>query len=261
MNARHLLLYLAYKYEGDWEAMMQAIKRKEPVSHDQVEENAQKNARSYMTLLDVDYPVGLKNLSRPPFVLFYKGNIDLIKEYSRCVTIVGSREANAYGTKKTREISSDLAKEGYTIVSGLAKGIDTAAMAGGIEFNKSVGVLGNGLGYHYPAENHDLQESVGERGLLLSEYPDSVKPAKNQFPDRNRILAGLSCLTILGGSKPRSGTLITAGIALESGREVACLPYRADEGSANNLLIQTGAALVQNAKDVLDLLADFKTQK
>ena len=134
-------------------------------------------------------------------------------------------------------------------------------MAGGIEFNKSVGVLGNGLGYHYPAENHDLQESVGERGLLLSEYPDSVKPAKNHFPDRNRILAGLSCLTILGGSKPRSGTLITAGIALESGREVACLPYRADEGSANNLLIQTGAALVQNAKDVLDLLADFKTQK
>ncbi len=261
MNARHLLLYLANKYEGNWEAMMQAIKRKEPVSPAQVEENAQKNVRPYMTLLDVDYPLGLKNLAQPPFVLFYKGNIDLIKEYNRCVTIVGSREANAYGTSKTREIASDLAKEGYTIVSGLAKGIDAAAMAGGLDFNKSVGVLGNGLGYYYPAENHDLQESVGEKGLLLSEYPDFVKPAKSHFPDRNRILAGLSCLTILGGSKPRSGTLITAGIALESGREVACLPYRADEGSANNLLIQTGAALVQNAKDVLDLLCDSKPQK
>ncbi len=258
MNARHLLLYLATKHQGDWSAMMRAIKNKEPVSPLEVEANAERNQRSYMTLLDADFPVGLKNLTQPPFVLFYKGNIDLIKDYKKCITIVGSRDSSAYGMKKTHEIAEGLAKEGFTIVSGLAKGIDASAMKGAVDFNKAVGVLGNGLGYHYPAENYDLQEIVGEKGLLLSEYPDFVKPAKHHFPDRNRILAGLSCLTILGGSKPKSGTLITAGVALDSGRDVACLPYRADEDSANNLLIQTGAALVQNTKDVLDLLATYQ---
>lgn len=241
--------------------MMRAIKAKEPVSPPEVEEYAKTNQRSYITLLDVDYPVGLKNLSQPPFVLFYKGNIDLIKEYSRCVTIVGSRDSNPYGMGKTKEIAEGLAKEGYTVVSGLAKGIDASAMSGAVGYNKAVGVLGNGLDFHYPAENQRLQDEVGERALLLSEYPDFVKPAKNHFPDRNRILAGLSCLTILGGSKPKSGTLITAGFALDSGREVACLPYRADEDSANNLLIQTGAALVQNTQDVLDLLSDCGREK
>ena len=154
-----------------------------------------------------------------------------------------------------------MAQKGVTVVSGLAKGIDAAAIKGAVDRGKAVGVLGNGLDYYYPAENRLLQEEVAEKGLLLSEYPDGVKPEKRHFPDRNRILAGLSCLTLLGGSKSHSGTLITAGFALDFGRDVACLPYRADEDSGNNLLIQTGACLVQNTEDVLDLMPAFKQKK
>ncbi len=261
MTARMLLLYLSHKYKGDWFAMMKAIKAKEPVDRREVEEFAQKQMRPFLTLMDPEYPDALKSIDQPPFVLYYQGNLSLISDFQKCVTLVGSREATSYGSKKSREIAADLAKEGYAIVSGLAKGIDGAALSGAVELGKAVGVLGNGLDCHYPSENAALQDQIAERGLLLSEYPDGVRPSQRNFPNRNRILAALSYLTLLGGSKPHSGTLITAGYALDDGREVACLPYRADEDSGNNLLIRTGACLVQNAQDVLELLPDRAKEK
>ncbi len=261
MTARMLLLYLSHKYKGDWMAMMKAIKAKEPVNCKEVEEFGQVQKRPFITLMDPEYPDALKNIDQPPFVLYYQGDFGLVSDFRKCVTLVGSREATSYGAKRSREIAEGLAKEGFTIVSGLAKGIDGAAMSGAVESGKAVGVLGNGLDYHYPSENAALQDRVAEKGLLLSEYPDGVRPSQRNFPNRNRILAGLSYLTLLGGSKPHSGTLITAGYALDDGREVACLPYRADEDSGNNLLIRTGACLVQNVQDVLELFPGRAKEK
>ena len=261
MTARELLLYISHRHGGEWTAMMRAIKAKETVSSQEVTDFASTHKRNYITLLDPEYPESLKEIVQPPLVLYYKGNLDLIRDMNRSVTLVGSRDCTSYGLARSREIAEGLAQKGVTVVSGLAKGIDAAAIKGAVGRGKAVGVLGNGLDYYYPAENRLLQEEVAEKGLLLSEYPDGVKPEKRHFPDRNRILAGLSCLTLLGGSKSHSGTLITAGFALDFGRDVACLPYRADEDSGNNLLIQTGACLVQNTEDVLDLMPAFKQKK
>ena len=254
MKASELLLYLSCKYGGDWHKLYQAIKIRENVIPEMVRKFAEQYATPYVTIVDDDYPSILKECRQPPFVLFYRGNIELLKDWRNCITIVGSRNAKTYGMDKCREISRDIAKEGYTIVSGLARGIDTAAMRGAVELGKAVGVLGTGLDTAYPSENRELQELVAQKGLLISEFPNGIGVRKENFPCRNRILACLSCLTLLGGSAEHSGTLITAGLAADMGREVACLPYRADEGSSNNLLIQTGAALVQNAKDVLNLI-------
>lgn len=254
MKANELLLYLSCKYGGDWHKMFQAIKARENVVPELVEGFAANYSTPYITIVDPDYPSILKECNQPPFVLFYRGKIDLIKDWRKCITIVGSRDAKTYGMNKCLEIAQDIAKEGYTVVSGLAKGIDTAAIRGALEAGKAVGVLGTGLDTAYPSENRELQELVAQKGLLLTEYPNGVGVKKENFPCRNRILASLSCLTLLGGSAKQSGTLITAGLAADMGREVACLPYRADEGSSNNLLIQTGAALVQNAQDVLNLV-------
>ena len=254
MKARELLVYLSCKYDGDWHKIYQAIKAKEYVHPEDVEDFASKFTAPFVTVIDPDFPPMLKNCFQPPFVLFYKGNLKLIQDWKKCITIVGSREAKAYGVQKCHEIAADVAKEGYTVISGLAKGIDTAAIKGALDYGKAVGVLGTGLSTSYPSENAALQRLVGEKGLLLTEYPEWVGVKRDNFPCRNRILACLSSLTLLGGSAKHSGTLITAGFAVDLGREVACLPYRADEGSSNNLLIQTGAALVQNAQDVLQLI-------
>ena len=254
MKANELLLYLSCKYGGDWHKLYQAIKIRESVIPQLVAEFAKQYPTPYVTIVDEDYPAVLKEGHQPPFVLFYRGNIDLIKDWRNCITIVGSRDAKPYGMDKCREISGDIAREGYTIVSGLARGIDTAAIQGALPFGKAVGVLGTGLDTAYPSENRDLQELVAQKGLVITEFPNGIGVRKENFPCRNRILASLSCLTLLGGSAKHSGTLITAGLAADMGREVACLPYRADEGSSNNLLIQTGAALVQNADDVLNLI-------
>ncbi len=258
MKANELLLYLSYKYDGDWHKLYQAIRVRESVIPQLVEDFAKNFTTQYVTIVDEDYPSILKECHQPPFVLFYRGNIKLIKEWRNCITIVGSRDAKPYGVDKCREISGGIAKEGYTIVSGLARGIDTAAIRGALPFGKAVGVLGTGLDTAYPNENRELQELVAQKGLIITEFPNGVGVRKENFPCRNRILASLSCLTLLGGSAKHSGTLITAGIAVDMGREVACLPYRADEGSSNNLLIQTGAALVQNAEDVLNLIRPAK---
>ena len=254
MKAKELLLYLVCKHNGDWVRVYNAIRSKEKVNPDEVVEFASNFKEKFITVVDESYPEPLRNCCKPPFLLFYKGNINLISSFKKCVTVVGSRDASAYGLSKTSEISTGLAEKGYTIISGMAKGIDSAAIKAAVGLGKAVGVLGTGLGVAYPSENRDLQDEVGQKGLLLAEYPSWVGVSKQNFPNRNRILASLSCLTLVGGSAPSSGTLITAGMAVDMGREVACLPYRADEGSANNLLIQTGAALVQNTKDVLNLI-------
>ncbi len=255
LSAKTILLYLSVKYKGDWQSIYEAIRRREKFSHEEALEIEKSVKCKVLAITDSEYPDSLKGCFKPPFILYYEGDLDCIKKENMCVSYVGSREASSYGKKMAEYISSDLASRGYTIVSGMAKGIDGAATRAALDVGgKAVGILGCGLDVCYPMENQDIYERLKKQGLLISEYPPGTKPNKDNFPLRNRIIAALSKLTIVGEAGKKSGTLITVGYALEAGKEVACLPYRADEDSACNSLIKEGAFMITSITDVLDLL-------
>lgn len=251
MEPRETLLYLSLKYQGDVLKMIDAIHTREDFDNDEAEAEIAKIHCPYVTVLDPEYPQALIETHCYPLVLFYRGNLSLVNDHMKCVTIVGSRACTEYGKEATTNIASEIARRGYTVVSGLARGIDTAANRGALPYGKSVAVLGNGIDYYYPSENSALQRDIGTMGLLLSEYPPTLAPSPESFPRRNRILAGLSGATILGGASGHSGTLITAAYALNYNRDLGCIPYRiGEEDSAGNAWIKTGASLIENADDV-----------
>lgn len=255
MTPKEILLTLAYKYQGDWDQMTRAMREKVHLSKGEIEKATKSLEGTHsLTILDPEYPESLKQCAKPPLVLFYEGNLSLIFDSKRAVSYVGARKASEYGLRKAKEIAEGLAKEGISVVSGLARGIDGAAGEAAAPFGKAVAVLGNGLDVYYPAEHSDLQRKIARDGLLLSEYPPGVEPAVEHFPMRNRIIAALSCVTVVGECSPHSGTMITVCSALGMGRDVACLPFEASPEAGTNLLIQEGAPLIQNARDVLDLM-------
>ena len=254
MDARDLLCYWSISCAGDQSAMMRAIRQKKEATPEEVESNVRRIKSKWVTLLDDDYPDALKKMPMPPLVLFYRGDYSLISDYTRCVSIVGSREATSYALKKAEELARGAADKGYSVISGLAKGVDTAVANGAFPYGRAVAVLGNGLGRVYPPENEALQRMIGQKGLLISEYPDDVGPAPYQFPARNRIIAGLSKATILAEAKLHSGSMITCALALELNRDVGAVPFRADEDSACNVIIKEGAALIESVDDLLLLL-------
>lgn len=258
MNGRDILIYLSIHHLGDWDKIVTSIKHRDDVSLTAVASAVKSLTSKVVTIVDPDYPVSLKEAPKPPFVLYYYGDLSLIDDRKRCLTYIGSRQASNYGLKMTKSICEAASKEGFAIISGLAKGIDGAAEKAALSQGKAVAVLGNGIDYFYPAENSALQRDMKTKGLVLSEYPFATPPRPECFPARNRILAALSQLTIVGEAKSRSGTLITVGYALSIGRDVACVPYRADEESACNALIKEGAPMVESLEDVLDLVGARK---
>ena len=212
----------------------------------------------FFSILDSHYPALLKEIYNPPALLFYGGNLTLLKRPS--LAVIGSRAASAYGLAVTRKLIPDLLKEGYTIVSGLARGIDTAAHQMTLQHQgQTIGILGAGLDVYYPQENQRLQEDLRKRHLLLSEYLPGTPPRRHHFPARNRIIAGLTQGTIIIEAKIRSGTLITAQLALESGREVFAVPgsILTEHSSGLHALIQDGAKCVQTSTDILVELAHY----
>ena len=246
--------------------MAEAIRRRECYDPDEVMAYLQDHPCKALTILDELYPKQLASIPSAPFVLYYEGDLSLVQDGGRCVTMVGARECTDYGREKTLEIAKDLAREGLTIVSGLARGIDTAAAEGAVNEGRAVAVLGSGFNHIYPSENITLAEKIKSRGLLLSEYPPFVPPAAINFPRRNRILAGLSCLSLIMEAKPRSGTLITAAFATCFGRDVGCLPFRSNEEFINNEMIKDGAVLVESSADVLaalrpDVISELALEK
>lgn len=256
-NAHNIILYLSDKYKGDWGKIYNAIRNREKFETDEVEKIAckYKNKCKTVALTDPDYPPALKKMERPPFLLYCSGDLNLLRDESRCVAYVGSREASSYGRRMASSICEKLARDGYIVISGMAKGIDAEAQnsaldAGGI----SVAILGNGMDICYPLENKELYDKLKLNGLLISEYPPGTKPSKDNFPLRNRIIAALSRLIIVGEANMHSGTLITINYALEFGKDVACIPYHADEDSACNLLIRDGASIINSYDDVKQLL-------
>ena len=256
MNARDVLLHFALKYDGNFDLMLSAIQKKERITAEEIEDDRKKNDLDFIAITDPEYPFGLKNIHKPPLILFYKGKIDLIKDFNKCVTIVGSREPTSYARKSVEKIAEELAKEGITIISGLAKGIDTSAALGALKYGRAVAILGNGVSYYYPSDNSSLQDEIGKNGLLLSEYPLALKPSKNNFVFRNRIMVGLSPFLLVGEAKDKSRTFSSVSYALENNRDIGCLPFRNEDDQCNNTLIQQGAALIKDASDVLAMLSN-----
>ncbi|NLZ45001.1 MAG: DNA-protecting protein DprA [Clostridia bacterium] len=210
----------------------------------------------YLLYPEEKYPRLLKMIPDPPPVLYYTG--DFQSEDQWAVAVVGSRSATPGGLEFTRELAAGLAAHGITVVSGLARGIDTAAHRGALAAGggRTIAVLGSGLDRIYPRENEELAREISRRGAVCSEFPPGTEPLPGNFPVRNRIISGLSLGVVVVEAAADSGSLITAEHALEQGREVFAVPgpvtRRANQGS--NRLIKQGAALVEGVADILAVL-------
>ncbi|WP_456275511.1 DNA-processing protein DprA [Bacillus sp. AK128] len=206
-----------------------------------------------ITWIDSRYPESLKQIFNPPWVLYVKGNRDILLS-NQMLAIVGTRNPTSYGKRMTDYFVSTFTKQDWITVSGLAKGIDSRVHEATILNNgKTIAVLGSGFNCIYPKENEQLAHAIIQKGLLMSEYPPDRKPNKWQFPARNRIISGLSLGTMVIEAKERSGSLITANLALEQNREVFAVPGPIDSEYSNgtNLLIQEGAKMVLSPDDVI----------
>ena len=206
-----------------------------------------------LTLSDAAYPGRLKNIYDPPALLYCKGRLPLLDDLL-CVAVVGTRDCTPYGVACAEKLGFGLASGGAAVVSGLAKGIDAAAIRGALRAGGvTVGVVGNGLDVYYPYESRYLYEDVASAGILLSEYPPGTEPASGHFPVRNRIISGLSLAALVVEAPEKSGALITAATALEQGRDVFAVPGPIDAPASVgcNRLIRDGAGLVSDASDIL----------
>ena len=211
-----------------------------------------------VTFNDSDYPVILKSIYDPPFLLYMKG--EFLSRDDLSIAVVGSRKATPYGRMAAEKISRDLVSMGITVISGLARGIDThahkGALAGG---GRTIAVLGNGLAMTYPKENKDLGDAISQQGAVVSEFSMKSLPDRTNFPIRNRIISGLSLGTIVVEAVEKSGALITANLALQQGREVFAIPgnifSRYSQGAHG--LIKEGAKLVENVNDVIEEIRGF----
>ncbi|MGN7998416.1 DNA-processing protein DprA [Sphingomonas sp. 22176] len=203
----------------------------------------------YLFLDDPAYPPLLAELDNAPPALILRGDTALLER--PCVAMVGARNASAAACRFARQLAIGLVEQGATVVSGLARGIDTAAHQGSLA-GGTVGVIASGIDIVFPPENAELQARVARQGLLVTEQPPGTEPLARFFPARNRIIAGLSLGTVVVEAAPRSGSLITARIAAEAGREVMAVPGSPLDPRAQgcNLLIREGATLVQSADDI-----------
>lgn len=203
---------------------------------------------------EADYPSALQDIPDPPPVLWALGDLSLLHRPQ--VALVGARNASSLGLRMASRMASELGAAGLAVVSGLARGIDAAAHAAALETG-TVAVLGGGIDVLYPAENADLAHRIGQAGLRLSEQPPGMEPMARHFPLRNRIIAGLSRAVVVVEAAARSGSLMTARLAAEQGREVMAVPGHPFDARASgcNILIRDGALLVRGAEDVLTALA------
>jgi DNA processing protein len=216
-----------------------------------------------ISIKDDAYPFRLRNIYDPPALLYLRG--ELRKEDELAVSIVGSRKTTPYGRWITEKISQALVQNGVTIVSGMARGVDSVAHWGAISGGgRTLAVLGCGVDVVYPPENRNLFAKIIEQGAVLSEFPMGSPPEGGHFPKRNRIISGLSMGVVVVEAGPDSGSLITANYALEQGREVFAIPGNVGAGGSRgtNRLIKDGAKLVESSDDILEeILPQWQREK
>jgi DNA processing protein len=236
-----------------------ATQRDPGLAEREIELAARVGAR-VLCLEDPDYPASLKNIPDPPICLFVRGT--LLPTDAVGMAVVGSRRCSRYGQEQAERFGGLLSNAGFTVVSGLARGIDGFAHRGALAGSgRTIAVLGNGLAQPtYPPEHRDLAEQIVERGALVAEVPLSVAPDSKNFPARNRIIAGLALGVLVVEAGPRSGALISARLACEYNREVFAIPGRVDypatSGGTNGLIQRGGAKLVTCLEDILEELGD-----
>ncbi len=221
---------------------------------------SKENKTRTLSFSDKGYPTNLKYIYDPPPTLYVKGNI--LPEDNIAIAIIGSRRATYYGLKNAENLSFELAAGGITIISGLARGVDSAAHRGALKAGgRTIAVLGSGLNIIYPPENEKLAREILQCGAVISEFPQGTAPLRQNFPRRNRIISGLSLGVVVVEAAKRSGALITANLALEQGREVFALPGKIDSFTSRGThdLIKQGAKLVESAEDIIEELEPLKS--
>ena len=220
-------------------------------------DRVEKLGARYLLLGQGLYPRSLAEIDDAPPVLIVQGRINLLDGLA--VSIVGARNASAAACRFARSLARDLGQQGAVVVSGLARGIDSAAHDGSLDTG-TIGVIAGGIDVFYPPENEGRQKALFERGLVIAEIPPGTEPRARHFPYRNRIIAGLGAGTVVVEAAPRSGSLITARLAAESGREVMAVPGSPLDPRAQgcNQLIRDGATLVQNAADVMEAVGPIR---
>ncbi len=237
MEKKTQLIQLALKYHGDWDRIAMGLKRGEQPEGYRLEEPC-------ITIYDEMYPPELRKLRFPPWVLFYRGSLELLSK--PCITIVGSRDVQEYGEFMTRHVT-ELVADRFTIVSGLARGVDGIAHETALRCHAhTIGVTGCGLDRTYPQCNAHLYKEMEQSHLLLSEYPVGTEIQRRNFPWRNRILAALGAAVIVTQASLRSGTTSTAMEAAALGKEIWCIPYIYGDacGEGCNALIEQGANIL-----------------
>lgn len=236
------------------ESDIAALENKDLAAAEQIMERTELSGGRILCYDDADYPDSLRSLSSPPYVLYAKG---IMMQWERIlgIGVVGTRRFSEYGKVATERICHELAQAGVTIISGMARGIDSIAAVSALRAgNKTIAVLGCGIDVVYPPENKKLMDAIIENGVVLSEYPPTSQPVGQHFPARNRIISGLSRGVLATEAPAKSGALITADHAMQSGRDVFAVPGSifARNCQGTNLLIQRGAKLVTSARDILE---------
>ena len=249
---RRILLYFAIKYQGEYSKILTAIKEKERPSEEELINVEQKIKSKYVTIIDAEYPIFLKSIGTPPIVLFYYGDLSLINNSNK-IAVIGARENSLYGQEMAIKLVSDFKRYNCVCVSGLALGIDGIAHQCALNNNtKTIAVLGSGIDYCHPMSNIDIYNNIKEKGLVISEYPNNIKPKPHNFLIRNRIIAAISDYICVIEANYKSGTMNTVAYGLEFGKEICCVPYLANCHSGCNKLIKEGAKLIESTKDILE---------
>lgn len=248
-NAKILLSVLGDRYKTEFLSKISSI--------DEIMEKMTLSGVEWVSIIDDEYPDSLREIYDSPVVLFCKGNVSLLK--TRCIGVVGTRTPTRYGQKVCDSFAREFARSGLTVVSGFARGIDSVAHKAVVESDApTIAVFACGLDTCYPAENRGLYDAIiGHNGLVISEYPLGVKPLQYHFPERNRIISGLSEGVFLPEATLKSGSLITAKLAIEQGKELFVVPGNINspesEGT-NKLLQEMPHAFVISPEDVFDRL-------
>ena len=250
IKPREAIARLAIKYNGDWNKIYDAVRSKDFAS-----DECYAPTCDYVTILDPEYPAKFRDsCAKPPFVLFYKGDLSLIQDDKKCVSFVGGRTASEMSARQIAKIAKALSDDGYAIIAGSADGTAKVALENA---SRPVCVLACGFDNPYPKKNARLLDDIAERGLLISEYPPHVEAEAKNFPMKSRIVVGLSSVTAVGEANKHSGTAVAVAFALEFGKDVGViLPY-ADCGneSFNDELIENGAMPIFSAKSVRQMTA------
>lgn len=233
------------------------LRLRDKIDPDKALSEVEKRGIKFLTYEDVDYPYLLKNIDNPPSVLYYKGDLKNCN-LEKTLAVVGSRRATSYAKDALTKVLKELSGTDICIVSGLASGIDSTAHRAAIDNNlKTIGVIASGFDFTYPASNKDLYKTIEEGyGAVVTEYFPTFEPIKFRFPQRNRIVSGLSYGTLVAEASLKSGALITANLTLEQGRELMCIPGLITNPNTEGIykLLKNGATMVTCAEDILEAL-------